>query len=520
MAYRQGRDSYTSQTPPRRQPQIKRHTKRKTSSRSLQPPSGGLFSAKLVVAVFFIFVFVYIGHSALGFEAHDVDLMIVRMNTIETPRSIPGVIIREERLHYASNSGYIQFLVQENERVGVNTPIVSITNDLNSARVAIEQLSTVESLATNTQALRPGAVDSGVQRLNNDLTNIVGGRIHSFTTLNLSEIYALRDNVNQRISTRNQINTGSAIAAREPLAREYERHTSALDASIRNMYATESGIMSRLIDGHETSLTRDMIGYLTRDDIRAVEDYGIIAPTIEVQEGEPIFKTVGNVWHIATYMPNDMIQNFVVGQTRTIYLRNGNTGFYEPHSLRIERIDDGIRYSLVVFRNTRHVIEFMNQRNISIRTASGVRHGLIVPDTAIVTYRHYRIPLTSIHEDEGDNYVLISTETGTVRLSVNKDDYTEYHAYVTAVPGLTVGSLLVPSDPDGTHILLTDANVRVQNGVYAVVLGTVVFRAINIGEGGLETGYVLLDPALNQGISEFSSIVVNASTVVAGQIIR
>jgi len=475
----------------------------------------------VVIALFFIFVFAYIGHSIWAFMTPDVNTMIVRMTTIEAPRSIPGVIIRDEQVHFANSTGYVQFWVQENERVGVDAPIVSIVQDPVSARTAMEHLSNVETLAANTQARRPGTyvTDSGIQRINNDLTNMVSGRIHSFTALNLNEIYALRDNVSYRINTRNQINSGSAIGAREPLAREYERHSAALAASSRNMYATGSGIMSRLIDGHETSLTRAMIGDLTRDDIRAVADSGVLTPATEVQEGEPIFKIVGNVWHIATYMPNDMVQPFSEGATRTVYLYNESAGSYEPHSLRVERIEYGVRYSLVVFRNTRHVTDFIGQRNISIRTASGTRRGIQIPDTAIVTRRHYRIPFASIH-GETDNYVVIRTDTGNTRIPVTIDERTDYHAYVVAVSGMAVGSTLVPSDPDGSHVLLADTHVRELHGVYMVYFGTVVFAHINLGENRVEAGYVLLDPLLNQGISEFNNIVTDASTVVEGQIIR
>jgi len=530
MAYRHRQGSQIRQTPPPRQPQKSRPAQAKarpaqtkTRRRPPQPPSGGLFSAKLVIAVFFVFVFVYIGHSIWVFMTPDVNTMIVRMDTIETPRSIPGVIIRDEQLHLASSAGYVQFQVQENERVSARTPVASILNDPTSVQTAMGYLSGVESLAASTQARRPasGTTDSGVQRLNNDLTNIVNGRINSFTTLNLNEIYTLRYTLSTRISARNQINAGSAIAAREPLAREYERHMAVLEASVRNMYAGGSGIMSRHIDGHETHLTLEMINELTRDDIRGIADYGILAPASEVLEGDPLFKIVGNVWYIASYMPNDMVQTFTEGAVRTVYLYNASTGSYEPHSLRIERIEYGTRYSIVVFRNTRHVIEFMDQRNISIRTTSGIRRGLKIPDTAIVTNYHYRIPEGSIH-GETEKYVLLSTaEADDIKIPVTVDDYTDYYSYISVDYGLTVGDMLVPRDPVyGRHVLLTDAHLRVRHGVYIVDFGRVVFRTIDLGDDVVGDGYVFLDPSLNQGISEFNNIITDASTVVVGQIIR
>ena len=525
MANRQKQDSRKRQTPPRRQPQPRvsqRRRTNKTSQKPPRPPSKGPFSAKIVVAIFFAFVFIYIGHSIWVFMTPGVNTMIVRMETIDSPRSIPGVIIRDEQVHFANSAGYVQFRVQDNERVGVNAPIVSIVQDPASAQAAMGYLSGIESVALNTQDRRPATytVDAGVSRINHDLTNIVNGRIHSFNLLNLSEIYALRDDVNRRINTRNQISAGSAIAARESLARDYQHHMAVLGASTRNMYAAASGIMSRLIDGHESDFTRAMIGSLTRDDIRALADQDTLTPVTEVQEGDPVFKIVGNVWHIATYMPNDMVAAFVEGATRTIYLHNANTGNYEPHSLRVERIEYGVRYSLVVFRNTRYVTDFMSQRNISIRTTTGIQRGLKIPYTAIVTQRHYRIPFDSIH-GETDYYVVITTETGRTRVPVTFDGYTDYHAYIPVGYGLAIGDTLVPRDPDaGSHVIISDAHLRILHGVYAVEFGTTVFRTVNLGGSNIEAGYILLDPSLNQGIREFNKIVTNASTVVEGQIIR
>ena len=516
MTYRQRQSSHPKQTPPRQQ---QRQAKPKPIPKLPQPPSGGLFTAKLVIAVFFIFVFVYIGHSIRVFMTPGVNTMIVRMSTIEEPRSVQGVIFRDEVVFFADMAGHVDFLVQENDRVSRDTRVASIRSDRASA--AERYIANVEDQARDLQTLRPATyeTDAGVQRLNDNMVNMVNGRIHSFATLSLSEIYALRDDLYRVINARNQINIASGLAW-DPLAREHERHTSALGVYSRNVYASASGIMSRLIDGHEAAFN---LGEITRDDILALADCEPITPVQEVQEGDAVFKLVGNVWYIAAYMPNDMIQNFTEGARHTVYLNNAITGRYEPHSLRIERIDYGVRYSLVVFRNTRHVIEFLNQRSITIRTTSGIRRGLAIPDTAIVSRRHYRIPIDFIHGDT-EKYVLITTEAGNTIIPVNVYEETEYHMYVHATPGLIIGSILVPRDSDdGSHIHLThltEAHVRVQYGVYADIFGTVEFRPIILGENGIEAGYNLLDPSLNHGISEFQNIVTDASTVTAGDLIR
>ena len=487
--------------------------------RRAQPPAGGLFSTKLVVAIFFVFVFVYIGHSIWAFWTPSVDTMIVRMSTVVDPQSVTGVIIRDERLFYAEKDGTVEFWVQDNERVRVNTLVASVANQ-SMTEVANRELANIEAQALSLQAIRNVAeTESVVQRLNSNMNNAVNARIHSFTLLNLSDIYTLRDDLNRVINTRNQININEGVGARASLAREQELSLSILGIYSRNMYAGVSGIMSRAIDGWETNLTIASIGDMTPEIMREVVESDAMLPSQVVQEGDALFKIVGNVWYIAAYMPNNMIYGFTANTNRMVYLLNASTGAYEPHSLRIQSIEHGTRYSMVIFRNTRYVINFMNQRSISIRTASGIQQGLKIPDTAIITNRYFQIPIGFIH-GETVNYVLISTETGNISVPVTIDSFTEYYALVPATYDLTVDSLFVPRDPYGSHMLLSHEHLREVHGVFQNILGVAEFREINLGEGGFSGGFVLLDPALNPRINEFASIVTDASTVTAGQLIK
>ena len=524
MAYRHKSDippRGTSRRPyPRQQAGSSRPGTPKPKFDVPQPPTGGLFSTKLVMAILLVFVLVYIGHSIWVFWTPTVDTMILRMSTIQDPRSVTGIIIREEQVYYADRDGVIEFWVQDHDRVRVNYHVASVLNP-DMVPAATERLNITQENALSVQNRRAAisVTEAEVQRLNNNMGSMVNTRLHNFTALNLSEIYLLRDRLNQVISTRNQISIGDGLSAREPLAREHQHHMEVLMMNSTDIYVETSGIMSRIIDGKESDLTRASIRYLTRDDVRQVVDYATLVPRQVVRAGEPVFKIVGNNWYIAAYMPNDMIDGFNEGETRTIYLRNANSDSYEPHVVRIQSIDYGARYSMVVFRNTRHVIEFLNQRNVSIRTVSGIQHGLKLPDTAIYTRQYFRIPTAYIH-GEANQYILLSMENGDIRVAVTVDN--AYEGYVYTLTNLEphIGSLLVPRSIADPHILLTTNHIWELHGVFVVRFGIAEFRQIDLGGRGVETGYVLLDPALNPGVHEFANIVIDASTVQEGDIIR
>ena len=491
---------------------------RRVQARSSQPSAGGLFSAKIVIAFFFLFVFVYIGRSIWVFWTPTVDTMTLRMSTIDVPMSATGVIIRDEQVFLADSDGHIEFRIPDNERVRVGAVVASV-QDSYMVNAATVRLTSVESQIMDIQDRRISSVDTEIQRLNNNLGNIANTRIHNFATLNLSEIYSTRDSLNQVINTRNQININDGVTARENLAREQERHSNAYQYNSRNMYAHVSGIMSRVIDGYESQLTMDLLNTITRDDARMIVDFDSVTSTRDIQEGDAAFKIVGNIWYIAADMPNEMVQGFVESTTRTVYLFNANTNVYEPHSLQVQSIEYGTRYSLVVFRSSRHVIEFLNQRNVSIRTASNASRGLKIPHTAIATERYYMIPSHYIHGIV-DRYVVISNEGGDISIPITISEADDGIAFVLPATGLGIGSLLVPRDPSEPHILLSTEHIHEIHGIYLVRFGAAEFREVNIGSNYIDVGYILLDPVLNPGINEFANIVTDASMVVDGQLLR
>jgi len=439
------------------------------------------------------------------------------MSTLDMSQSVTGIIIRDEQVFTAERDGRIEFFVPDNERVGVGVHIASIEEPYMAGAASVRLLA-VEEQAMSVPGRRHQS-DTNVQNINSNLNNMASTRVHSFASLNLQDIYALRDSLNQLINTRNQINIDDGISAIDALQREQVRHTTALAYNSTNMYADTSGIMSRVIDGMEAELTPASIRDLTRDDVLAVIDNDAVVLNQDINAGDTAFKIVGNVWYVAAYMPTSMVYDFVEGTNRVIYLLNDTTGDYEPHAVRIFHVEYGTRYSLVVFRNTRHVIEFIEQRNISIRTTSGVRRGLKLPETAISTRRHYRIPLGYIH-GEYEQHILLSAESGNIILPITIESYNDYHAYVPPALGLGIGSLLVPYDPTAPYILLSSENIHELSGVYMVRFGEAVFRVIDLSDSSIEMGYILLDPAHNPNISEFANIVTNADAVVEGQLLR
>ena len=473
-----------------------------------------------VAAVFFVFVLVYVGRSVHASLSPEIAREMVRSGPLGSQRSVSGIIIRYETVFYAPRAGSVEFYVSETERVrpGIRVASISdvgverINSNLEISMIDVRRLAEFRA-STHT--------DADVQRIDNNLRNAMNGNMRHFTEVNLAELNRLQSTVSELTNVRFRVIVSGNYNAVGEAGRIYAQNRVLQDHYVRPMYARETGIMFSILDGMEEELTPANMDTLSRDQILSPVDHTALVPARVVEEGDPVFKLVGNTWYIAALMPNDMIQGFAEGAEVVIFVHNDEIGDYVPLTVRIEHLEHRALQNFVIFRSTRNVIGFLNQRNISIRTNDYVSSGLIVPNSAIATNRFYRIPKTHVH-GFGNYAVYRRTIDGLERVEIAAVDETETHVYVLEESvALRVGDSLLPISISDDNFLITESSVRAEHGVYRATLGYASFTVVHLtGERSDTDEYILLDPARNPNLRQFDFIVVDASAVTHGQILR
>jgi len=488
-------------------------------SRGRRPSGGGMsFSASVVAALFFGFVLVYITWSAYGFFRPSILTEVVRMNTMAMQNSVQGMIIRYERVYYSEISGHAMPLVGNFQRIRQGD-VVFVVQDADAGERNIQSLARVENEIMNLHDMNP---DPAVAHMNSRLFRDMDRSMSAFSQSGLQDIYALLDNVRTTTETRNQIMIGHT-GTRADLAHEHALLLQYRDATTLNIYAGASGIMSPFIDEFVGEFTPYNMLSLTHEQINLPVDHTSIIPVREVDGGDRVFKTVGNTWYVVTFMPFEMI-NFAEGQTRTFYLENMNTGRFEAVPMYVQYISDDHREPRVILRSNRFAQNFLNQRNVNIRTSYNVQSGLRIPVSAISSRRFLQLPMTHVHQTQGGDYqVIYIGDAGLTPLILEVhsrgDDYILI-SFDYSHP-LRFGDLLTPVRSDDRHHNLSESDVRVIHGVYRTNLDFADFRQIHIDGEILETdNYILLDPARNPNIRQFDTIAIDAALVRQGQVIN
>jgi hypothetical protein len=161
---------------------------------------------------------------------------------------------------------------------------------------------------------------------------------------------------------------------------------------------------------------------------------------------------------------------------------------------------------------------------VNIRLTDSVQNGFIVPSSAIVTRRLFRIPLTHIHGDEDENYYLIRLrdDGGIQPIRVEIHERRSGNAYILEeMVSLFINDMLRPVDQIAhTNHTVSEMDITRRYGVYSTTLNYADFREIDLDGESLLNPQVLLNPARNPNIRQFENIVMDASMVRQGQVVR
>ena len=493
-----------------------------------RPPKKGKLmtvQATVVVALFFGFVIAYMTLRFYGVLSQDVDIMTLRLGNMEHQQSVPGMIIRYEEVFNANRDGHILFTVQEFERVRSGVPVASI-RDLEAVARNEQEWERLIKEIIGVHGMRHATVsDPLVERMNTDLRNRMDKSMHHHMQTNLNDVYALLITLTEITETRNRVIVNESVNARNDLNRQFDILNMHSEMTLSDIYATQTGIMSPIIDGFETRFTPYNMNELSREEVRITVDHDAIIPAREVSAGDEVFKIVSrNEWYVAAWMPHEMVNGLSEGTDRTIFLENAKTGRFEPIPARVMKRDYHHHDAFVIFRITRNITEFLHQRNVNIRITENVQSGFVIPSSAIATRRFFRVPLTHVHVVHGtdESYVMHRRDEGSQLVPIHIYESTDSHVYILEDSiRLFPGDALSPVDPINTLHIMSETDMQIVYGVYRTTLNSADFRVINLHEelpeGG---GNIVLDPAQNPGIRQFDSIVIDAAMVRQGQVVR
>jgi len=401
-----------------------------------------------------------------------------------------GVAIRDEKLVYAENSGYINYFIRNKKRSAKNS-IIYCVDSMSNTYNALKKDFAKDKL----DKAQISEIKSSIARyLDGDSTTVIGNigdfkeqlgtMIYDFVSNNMIE--NLKDYVSDGL-------TGSSFhVCRSPI----------------------SGVVSFKCDTY-TGITSDMVTPEMFNDPPAIMN---LRSTGLISSADPVYRICENEnWSIVCKVTEEFYVDNVGTREASVLIGNKTT----PISVTTTPYSIGEDYFVEINLNT-YMSEFIDDRLLSVRFINNKDKGLKIPASSIVQKSYYLIPLNMFVEDTSRNIMILKKETadpdtGEIYLTnVYPSKYYSdgYYAYVD--PQYISEGDVINNPETGNRIRVSTMNSL--DGVYNVNKGFYQFVRID----RLETGsdYIVISPSTPDGIREYDHIALDASKAVESLLVN
>lgn len=471
---------------------------------------------------------IYIGGFLYNFLTREkIPETVVVYGSIEPVQVFSGVIIREETVYRSPAAGSVYYYKNDFDKIAAGGTACGIQDDKTVSKLT-ETINNIENNILNAQEGKGSnpIIENEKKAYNNQIAKAVDDAAMLINASDISAMYALTETVGRIVDYRNQLLFSENRGNAKTLSNELSIYQNQLNNAISTVKIDTSGIISYKTDGLEEILTLSRIKELSVQETGITANLDDFYAPGEVGVGDPIFKIVtSNEWYIASYIPAELTDGWVLNMLKPIYADDGN-GNYKELETRIYSIERTGSGMYVVFKCTRNMTDFLEYRSVTFKIKKGLTEGLKIPNSAIVEKTLLKIPADCVvSPGKGPKYVLkrVALPNGNgssfeqVLITVYSSD-DDYVSVITDYNNISRGDfLLLPKTLGEVVQLDLIENVK---GVYVTNTGSAVFRKIVLsGEMYENLLYTIIDPALNPFVKVSDRIVSDAKYVEEKQFV-
>ena len=424
----------------------------------------------------------------------------VRQGSILQDNSYTAMVLRNEELICAENSGYVNYFTESGQKIAVRNKVYTLSN---------------EELETET--ISEDEEDEQVSLTSEELHNIQQ-KVQNFNKTFHNEEF------NSTVSLQEE--TASIIKSKSSQNRVVKLNSivkNSTDDSLKVYKAKQDGIIQLSMDGMEDVKLEDITPeMLSKANYTKTEWKN----NTKVAAGSPVYRLINDEkWTIVFPLTKDMKDSLKEQMGERSFL-NLDIRFLKDNeimrgALLIYEKNKKEAYGYIEFSTA--MIRYAQDRYLDIELILKNEKGLKIPKSSVVEKEFYVI---------SDEYLTsggASKELGVFRQTVDKsgDTITEFVAvdvfYKDEVKGLAYikpdeleagDRLIMPESTQTTSLSQTD----VLEGVYCINKGYAVFKRIDILCESEE--YYIIEEGSSYGLSNYDRIALDGTSVVEEQIVN
>lgn len=440
--------------------------------------------------IIFAIIFIYLAFSVYTYmKKEKVQFYEVVEGNIVNDSQHTGIILRDEMVQTAEDTGYINYYVREGKRAAIGTRIYSI-----------DQTGSLAAFLADNPDANASLTDANMTDIKRQLSSFS----LSYTDRLFDEIYDLQHTLEAAVLEYVNFNTlGSLDALIEQTGITFQQ-----------VRAPVSGVVSYSIDGYEgmtpsqiTEASFDRSGYA-----KAITKAGQL-----IEKDAPVYKLVSSDhWSIVFPMSQEDIERY--GGKSQLNVRFNTNDLETTADFAMITGSDGKPYGQLDF--DQYMVQFVSERFVTFEVDSERVEGLKIPVSAVTDKMFYLVPvsylvpggsttgfLKEVYSAEGTNAEFVPA---TIYYSTD----TDYYIDMGDQAPLKSGDYIVkPDSSERYQIGRTDS----LKGVYNINKGYAVFKQIEILKSNDE--YYTIRKGMDYGLYVYDHIVLNAETVYEGELI-
>ena len=436
-----------------------------------------------VIIVYMIFhIFTYLTSSSIAEYQ-------VSQGTIATNNIYRGLIIRDETVAYAEQSGYINYYVSDGSKVSVNDVIYSIdtTGDVSSQITsAVEDGSLLDKESIT------------------DFANEINSFAQSYNSSDFSSVSLFKEQLSSSLTQTLSQNALSSLSDAVGTAEQ--------NATFYKYTSSQPGIISYRIDGYEGLTVSDF----SKEDLTSTSySSRDLDKNTEINQLDPVYKRINSdTWNIIIEISDSLAEELNDGSY--IKIKFCEDDYTCNAAYQIIKREESYFLNLEL-KNS--MIRYINDRYTEIELVLNSETGLKIPNSAITSKEFFKVPISyfTLGADSNDPCLLIKSDKddGQVKLVTptiyfETDDY-----YYIDSEDVNEGDVVMLNDSSSTYTIGTDKEAL--TGVYNINKGYAVFKQISIISQNDD--YTIVDPKTAYGISLYDHIALDGDSVHENDII-
>lgn len=442
------------------------------------------FHFNIGFVIFFIIILYVLFNIFAYLTSSSVAEYEVSQGTIATNNVYRGLVLRDETVYYADQTGYINYYIRGCSKVASEDVIYSIDTDGAIAKQITDASQDGSALTSD-----------ALTRVATELKDFSD----TFDPIRFSTVYSFKDDLNSELS---QTLSNTALSDLDDLVTKAEKANTFYQVS-----AKTTGIVFYAIDGMESK----NLDNFTAEDFNAASYQKTNLDSIsQINASDPVFKLVTNEkWNVVVPITDELAKQ--LNEESTIQVRFCQDGYTTYASYTLIR-RDGDYYLNLEFSNA--MIRYAPARYLDIELVLNVEEGLKIPNSAITTKEFFTIPkeyFTKGNDSSTLGVLMNQTVDGKMsQVFVTPTIYYESDtAYYVDSEEVSKGDVIIKNDSSESYSIGTDTDSL--QGVYNINKGYAVFKQINILYQNEE--YSIVETKTAYGIALYDHIALDSSKV-------